>query len=318
MVAGLTNKEKKIVGILEPTNYSSEALQTLRKNYQVKEYRGGPLSNFLVDVEILFVRLSYLIDADFCKMAKNLRIICSPTTGLNHISSEVIAHEEITVLSLKGETEFLKGIYATAEHTFGLILALLRNYSKAFSIDEFKTFDRDRLRGTELANKKVGIIGLGRVGAQVARYCDVFRADVSYCDLVPKSVKYQAFKSPAELIINNDIIVCCASYIEENGKILNSKELELLADRYFINTARGELCDEDALITLIQTNRPKGIALDVFSGESNYKARQKWIDLMCSTKNLILTPHLGGSTLESMHKTEIFIVSKLLNYQGGL
>ena len=316
MVEVLTNREKKIVGILEPNNYSCAALQKLRENFEVKEFKGEDLYEFLFDVEVLFVRLAYLIDSDFCKMAPNLRIICSPTTGLNHISDEIINNEKVNVLSLKGETQFLENIFATAEHTFGLILALLRNYSKAFTIDGFSNFDRDALRGNELAGQKVGIIGLGRVGTQVARYCNVFGSEVSYCDLSTKSTDYCKFDSVSDLIKNNNIIICCASFIEQNGTILNSAELNLLENKYFINTARGELCDEEALISVIKTNRLKGIALDVFSNESNSEARQKWIDLKGSTNNLILTPHLGGATSESMHKTENFLVSKLLSFQG--
>ena len=94
--------------------------------------------------------------------------------------------------------------------------------------------------------------------------------------------------------------------------MISEKMLRLMKDKYFINTSRGELVDEDSLLKMIQSNHFKGLALDVFSDENRHH-RLDIFRKLSKDKNIILTPHISGATYESMKKTEEFIARKLVN-----
>lgn len=115
------------IGILEPSDFSSIAIEKLDNVGQVTNFSGENLNIFLRDKDVLFIRLGYVISKDFMSMAKNLKYLCTPTTGLNHIDLQECKARDIEVISLKGEIDFLSTIRATPEHTFGLTLSLLRN-----------------------------------------------------------------------------------------------------------------------------------------------------------------------------------------------
>src|SRR5690606_10220706 len=105
---------------------------------------------------------------------KNLRYILTPTTGLNHIDMEMAARQGIKVISLKGETEFLSGIPSTAEHTWALLLSLLRKIPAAHKHVMSGKWERDEFKAHNLCHYKLGILGFGRVGKQIAEYARVF------------------------------------------------------------------------------------------------------------------------------------------------
>jgi D-3-phosphoglycerate dehydrogenase len=150
------------IGILEADGFSPEALARLQRLGPVRAYDDGDLSTFLAPLEALFVRLAHRIDGAFLAMSPNLRWLCSPTTGHNHIDAAALADRGVRLFSLRGERSFLETIRATPEHTLGLILALLRRYRRAFDDVAAGRWDRDACRGDELYGNRVGIIGLGR------------------------------------------------------------------------------------------------------------------------------------------------------------
>ncbi|MDB4416140.1 hypothetical protein N9270_05385, partial [Akkermansiaceae bacterium] len=129
------------IGIIEPQDFSLSALTLLSDLGNVSMFESGTIENFLVDKEVIFVRLKYYLDIHILSSARNLKYICTPTTGLNHLDLDYLKEKNIRVISLKGEFDFLSDIRATSEHTFGLILSLLRNYKSAFSATK-ETFNR--------------------------------------------------------------------------------------------------------------------------------------------------------------------------------
>ena len=121
------------IGICEPDHFSEKAVTVLSSIGEVSRYGGDrdreTIKAFISDKDAIFVRLLYKIDDDLLSQADRLKYICSPTTGLNHIS----VSDDYRILSLKGEYGFLSTIRATPEHVFGLSLSLLRNYKEAFA-----------------------------------------------------------------------------------------------------------------------------------------------------------------------------------------
>lgn len=300
------------IGLLEPLDFSAEARSLLASLGGVSAFDGNNLPGFLAPLDALFIRLAYRIDATFLQWAPRLRWICSPTTGHNHLDEQVLMARGIELLSLRGEREFLETIRATPEHTFGLMLALLRRYSHALPATLTGEWNRDACRGEELAGMTVGIIGLGRVGYRLAKYCDAFDAKVVWCDPadVPAEMHWQRLPDAGAVIAASKMVILCASYKAGQTPIIGKSEIDSLRNRYLVNTARGELIDEAALFNAVRENRLLGLALDVLADEQGQHQLAAWRELAMG-KNLILTPHIGGATFTSMARTEIFIAEKL-------
>ncbi|MCC6818890.1 MAG: hypothetical protein IT245_08365 [Bacteroidia bacterium] len=303
------------IGILEPSDFSDLAINQLNSFGYIALFNGKNIGGFVKDKEVLFVRLAFAIDAKLLSKAPNLKFICSPTTGLNHIDLDYCNSKNISIVSLKGETKFLKTIRATPEHTLGLLLALYRNYHAAFLSSNNLTWDREPHKGYEIFNSKVGIIGFGRVGAIVAKYLNALGAHVGFYDIdsKKKSKEFKSFNSQNELIKWSDAVLLTASFDALNGAILDKKAIKLLEGKYFVNTARAELTDEDYLVKAANNGLFKGLAVDVITEEQGSKKHLSKLIEAGKTYNVIVTPHIAGATFSSMARTELFIVKKLFN-----
>ena len=153
------------IGILEREYFSSKVFTQLNEIGEVTFYsQNENLEEFLEDKQIIYTRLKYFFNKRLIDYSKNLKFLVSPTTGLNHIDVDYCQKIGVEIISLKGSEDLFK-VNATPENTFGLLLSLLRNYKYFFSKSDFdiKT-DRLVLPSYEIKNKKVGIIGFGRVG----------------------------------------------------------------------------------------------------------------------------------------------------------
>ena len=301
------------IGILEPSEFSRKAIESLNLIGDVILFDGDNLKEFLFEKEVIFVRLNYFLGEEILRYAKNLKYICSPTTGLNHIDVKYINKKKINIISLKGENKFLSDIRATSEHTFGLILSLLRNYRNSFISKENK-FNRDLFKGFEIYNNKIGIIGFGRIGKLLSKYIKSFNGQCYFFDKddnVISSNGAQKVDSIEELIDRCNVICLCISYDNENQEFFNKDYIDRIKDKFFINTSRGELVDENHLIKRINEGYFRGVALDVISNESRKTNNLKKFLKINKNKNFIITPHIGGATYTSMKRTEEFIVNKL-------
>lgn len=299
------------IGLLEPDNFSPKAKARLASLGPVEAYDGGELPPFLADKEALFIRLGNRIDAGFLMQAPKLSVLCSPTTGLTHIDLDALASRRIRLLSLKGETAFLDRIRATPEHALGLAIALLRHYRSAFLDETNAHWDRDRCRGEELHNTRVGLIGFGRVGRRVAIYLDVLGAEVDWFDpAVTRAEIGNRHASVESLITSSRVIILAASYQPGAPFILDRAHIAALRGKYFINIARGELVDEEALLEAVEGGHLAGCAVDVISNELGHSRRDRWL-AATRNRNVIVTPHVGGATFASMQATEEFLAEKL-------
>lgn len=298
------------IGICEPEDFSEKALKTLSSIGQVCLYEQGELTEFIEDKDAIFVRLKYDINDELIKKNSKLKFICSPTTGLNHVN---VSREDVQIVSLKGEYEFLSSIRATPEHVFGLSIALLRNYAHAFLNNNNVVWNRDLYKGFELFRSKIGIIGMGRVGKIIASYYQAFDAEVRYVDVIDMDIpNCKKCKSIDEVIDKSDLIILAANYTKENHEMIGEEYLEKMKDKYFINAARGELVDERTLIKKIKENHFKGVAIDVLQDEANGYPSLTELLALTEGRNLIITPHIGGATYTSMMRTEEFIAERLL------
>jgi D-3-phosphoglycerate dehydrogenase len=302
---------------LEPQGYCQPALDTLNLLGKVDD---GPLTRKqllkkIADYHVLVTQLGHNIDKEVLSQAENLKAIVTNTTGLDHIDIETAKIKKIAVLSLKGETDFLSTVTATAEHTWGMLLALLRNIPAAhFSVIKGK-WERNRFIGNDLYGKTLGIIGYGRLGRMVAGYGLAFGMEVitydPYANEIGRGVRSTGFE---ELLKTSDVVSLHVPLNAETVHLLGSREFALMRPgALLINTSRGKVVDEKALLKVIKNGKLAGAALDVLEDERNFQGKisSLLIKYAAQHDNLIITPHIGGATHDSMQKTELFVINRL-------
>ncbi len=262
---------------------------------------------------VVWLKLGTKVDKDLLDSLPSLRCLACNTTGLSHIDLAETDRRNITVLSLKGEAAFLKEVRATAELTLFLALALLRRCKEALAMAESGLWDRMKLVGSDLDGRTVGLIGFGRLGRIAAELFIAFRARVVACDCSEvEPLSGVEMMGLEEVLAEADIVSLHASWSHGEEPILTSRAMSLMKpDALLVNTARGELIDESALLAILKEGRISA-ALDVLANEQGQDLSQNpLIAFARHSNNLILTPHLGGATIESSVKTEIFMAEKI-------
>lgn len=264
--------------------------------------------------DVFWFRLNHKLTRNILKDIRCKYILCA-VTGLDHIDVEACDEFGIKVISLKNETEFLKEVRATAEHTIGLMLALIRRTKRSFNHVESGNWDRYLFTGTELYKKKIGILGLGRLGEIVANYANAFGMEVYYFDIKSKQENnnFICCQSIEDLCSKVDILSIHLPYNTSTHFIIDKYLLSKMSNNiYIINTSRGGLINEKDLLEKLNTNEIAGYATDVLYGEPDIK-NNLLVEYAANNDNIIITPHIGGNTIESIAKTEYFIVKKLVD-----
>lgn len=304
--------------ITESGDFSPNAMAELQKHFEVIQRDFTSLEDLtenIAEVDVLFVRLRFKLTKEILEKAPKLQYILTATTGLDHIDTDFFENRGGKVISLKGEVDFLGTIPSTAEHTWALLLALLKKIPSAFEDVKDGNWHRDHFKGNNLRGKKIGILGLGRVGKQVAHFAEAFGLEIGYFDIVAQTNHYKNFSNPEELFAWADIISIHIPYNVENEIFVNENLLQhCQKNAVLINTSRGNVWDEQSVADLLKQNKIYGIATDVLQDEFNKKQlkRNPLVELATEEYNIIITPHIAGATYESMAMTEEFIVSKFI------
>ena len=301
--------------IAERNDFSNEVFQELETRFEIIDFKENiSIKEILKQVDIFWFRLAHKLDSTVLDKSTKCKYLLTPVTGIDHIDEKLCNELGIQIICLRGEVDFLKNVRATAEHTIALTLALLRKIHPAVSDVQSGNWNRDNFRGYELYEKKVGILGYGRLGQIVARYFHAFDCEISYFDIEEKigdtfCVKLNSIES---LFGNNDIISLHIPLNEKTIGIINKDLLQKMkVNSILVNTSRGAIINEIDLIEVLKFKSIKGAALDVLEGEPNIQ-NSELVKYSKSNSNLIITPHIGGNTYESFAKTEKFLADKLV------
>lgn len=225
----------------------------------------------------------------------DLQVVGCNATSCEHLPLKELEERGIKVISLKGEKRFLSEITSTAEHTVGLIIALLRKYKVALN-GPYR--DREEYEGNTLSEKAIGIIGYGRIGRMVADYADALGMVVLVSD----------FAEGAERVMADADVVTFHIPLEKNEGFVTKEKLALMKPTAIvINTSRSGIFEEGALQWALQNKVIAGAAIDFIDDEG-------LVEYARTHDNLILTNHIGGNTTEDLQKTEQFITNKVINF----
>lgn len=261
----------------------------------------------------------YIINRDLISLSPALKIIATPSTGSNHIDTKYAYSRGAEVFTLK-DTDVVDKIYASSEFTFNLLISTVRNMTQAVeSVKKGKWRESEKLwRGRELHGMCLGIIGFGRIGSNLASYANAFGMDILAYDPYKKIKEKQVTQTNTldAMLSNADIVAVCVHLSEKTYKMISKSVFDKMKDGvYFINTSRGDILDEKALLDALKSGKIKAAGLDVISGEfTEYKKIHPLIKYAREHKNLIITPHIAGLTFESERKAQTAAYEAIKNY----
>jgi lactate dehydrogenase-like 2-hydroxyacid dehydrogenase len=302
------------IAVITPIRHIKDALNILQNKGNIFLLETGSkqevrdlLLNKSIDVILCNPnQQSYIIDKELL-INTNVKLINTCSTGLNHIDIEYCLRNDIEIYSLKNDFELLNTLPSTAELAFGLLLDLMRNITNSNNITKSnKVWDYIPFVGHQLKDFNVGIIGYGRLGKMMAHYCKSFGSNVYIYD--PYSNKSNV-KSLDDLFSICDAISLHV-HVTENTKYMIDYNLLCKNVKYLINTSRGEIVIESDVIKALQENKLLGYAADVIEHEFEDISKSPLFNLENSKLNYILTPHVGGMTLEGQTKAYIWAINK--------
>lgn len=272
----------------------------------------------LRDIDAYLASAAVQVDQEFLDAAPKLTFVGSPSTGTDHLDLEELKKRSITVCDIAKEYELLNQFTATSELAFSLILALVRHLIPAHKKAKNGIWAREHFSGYQLYGKTMGILGLGRLGKISAKIAQGFGMNVVAYDPAKPfagNVKHVTFE---ELLSISDILSIHIHLNADTEGLIGQEALRLMKPTaLLINTSRGKIIDESALLEALTSGRLAGAGLDVVDGEwlSQQELRNHpLIEHSRSNENLIIVPHIGGSTTESINLARIFMAKKIADY----
>ncbi|MGH7568210.1 MAG: phosphoglycerate dehydrogenase [Gemmatimonadales bacterium] len=260
------------------------------------------LERALGGARALIVRSETRVTAELLARAPHLQVIARAGIGVDTIDVAAATRRGIVVMNAPGANTV-----SAAEHALGLLLALVRHIPWANEAMRRGEWDRKRFEGTELRGKTMGVVGLGRIGGHVAQLARAFGMQVVAHDpyLPPdRATELQVRLLPLEQVLHTaDVVTLHVALTDQTRHLINAERLRhMKPTAVLINTARGELVDEQALAEALQAKRIAGAAIDVFSVEPlPADSPLRKLD------RAILTPHLAASTAEAQERVALEI-----------
>ena len=264
----------------------------------------------------LIIRSKTFVDNEVLKAAKRLRFIARAGAGLDLIDLDVTKELQIKVFHAgEGNRD------AVAEQAVGMLLALFNNIIRADRQIRGGTWDREGNRGVELMNKTVGIIGYGNNGTATAKRLSGFGCNVlaydkyrdNYSDNFAQAASLEAIMQEA------DIISLHIPLTDETRFLINEQFISGMAKPfYLLNLSRGETAKLSAITNGLKSGKIKGACLDVLENEKINNLtpeQQEAFDYLCTSENVVLTPHIGGWTHESYQRINEVLVRQISEWE---
>jgi glyoxylate reductase len=253
------------------------------------------------------------VDAELLEACPGLKVVANFGVGFNNIDVTAATARKIPVTNTPGVLTD-----ATADMTFALLLAVARRLGEGERIvraNKWTGWEPLQLLGGDVTGATLGIIGFGRIGQAVARRAEGFGMQVIYWNrsTLPEAVESQAMRVSLEKVLRqSDFVSLHVAYNSETHHLLDESQFAMMKPTAFvINTARGAVINEAALVRALQTKRIAGAALDVFEKEPQLTPG------LADLENVVLAPHLGSATIGTRTKMGMIAVDNLLAVCAG-
>lgn len=267
------------------------------------------------DYDVVIVRSRTKVTREVIEAGEKLKVIGRAGVGLDNIDLKAAEKHGVKVLSSPEAPTI-----AVAELVFGLLLSLSRKISYCDRMmKEGKWVKREAL-GFELKSKILGIIGLGRIGREVAVRARAFDMKVVYYDVYRPSSEIEEslgveFREFSDLLRESDIITIHVPLLPQTYHLIGEKEFALMKDGVIlVNTSRGAVVDTKALLEALKSGKVAGACLDVFEHEP---PAEDWELELIKLPNVIATPHIGAMTIEAQRKASVILANKIISLFKG-
>ncbi|AWB86806.1 phosphoglycerate dehydrogenase [Mycetocola zhujimingii] len=303
---------KPVVLIAE--ELSPATVDALGPDFDVRTVDGTDrqaLLSALADANAVLVRSATKVDEEAIAAAPNLKVIARAGVGLDNVDIKAATTAGVMVVNAP-----TSNIISAAELTVGHILSLARHIPQAHNALAGSQWKRSKYTGTELYEKTIGIIGLGRIGALITARMQAFGTNVIAYDPYVTSARAQQLGVQLvtldELLAQSDFITIHMPKTPETTGMIGAEQFAMMKPTaYIVNVARGGLIDEDALYDALLDGKIAGAGLDVFVSEPPTN------DKLLSLPNIIVTPHLGASTGEAQEKAGVSVAKSVRLALGG-
>ncbi len=306
---------KHIMNILISDRIHEESINVLKNNgFAVKTDFSISMPQLEKEIEkyhAIIIRSRTKLYRDILLKAKNLKIIGRAGVGLDNVDLDTAEQLKIKVVNTPEAPSV-----SVAELTIGLIISLVRKISIIDKRMHCGEWCKNDYTGFELKGKRLGLIGFGNIGQAVGKRAAAFEMDIGIYDTDPKAVKialeqgFTIYPSVDDLIKNSQIISLHVPATVKTENIIDERRLKLMdKNALLINTARGNLVDEEALLNALKNKTIAGAALDVYREEPF-----KNLDFCKLEENLILTPHIGSQTYETQKNASMQVVQKIIDF----
>ncbi len=296
------------VGICDPI--AQEGVEYLKKEgFEVIDLTGVPkdeLPKHVGDLDAIIIRSATKVRKEFIDAAKNLKVIGRAGVGLDNVDVEYAKSKGIKVLNTPGATSI-----SVAELVIGLILAVMRKIAYADREMRHGKWPKKKCKGIEMYGKTLGIIGIGRIGREVAKRARAFGMKIIYYDVFKLDDRTAnelgvEYRDLDDLIGEADVITLHVPLLPETKHMINAERIAKMKDgAIVINAARGGVVDEDALYEALKSGKLYGAALDVYEHEPLKESKLFELD------NIVLTPHIGAQAKEGQTRAGIEIAQKV-------
>jgi D-3-phosphoglycerate dehydrogenase len=294
---------------------AQEGIDILSRSAQVDVRTGltpAELELVIGDYAALIVRSESKVTARVLSAGKRLRVVARAGVGVDNVDVESATRLGIVVVNAP-----MGNTVAAAEHTIALLMALARHIPQASASLQGGEWKRARFTGVEVKGKVLGIIGLGKVGAEVAKRAQGLEMEVTATDAYLSPERAAALCVRAvdldTLLRGSDFITIHLPLSAATGGLIGERELAIVKPGVrIVNVARGGIVDEDALAAAIASGRVAGAAVDVF--------RQEPVAPECPllhNERIIVTPHLGASTIEAQHNVAVDVAEQVVDVLNG-
>lgn len=312
---------KDKINILLLEGVHEKAVQNLRnQGYTNIEHlstalQGAELAKKLEKIHVLGIRSRTQVTKDILKSAPKLMAIGCFCIGTNQVALEPALASGIPVFNAP-----FSNTRSVAELVIGEMIMLMRGvHEKSLAIHENGTWLKSAAGSFELRGKTLGIVGYGHIGTQVAMLAENFGMQVIFYDIENKLAmgNARATNNLDELLKSSDIVTLHVPETSETKNMISDKQLALMPQgSHLINASRGTVVDIPALASALKNKHLAGAAVDVFPKEPKGKG-EKLISELVGLENVILTPHIGGSTQEAQENIAIEVSEKLIKYSDN-
>lgn len=314
----------RLTALVAERDFDPAALRALASVFRVLPHDAR--ASHLAEADVLVTALELRLDKPVLDRARRLRLIGSRTTQLRHIDLDECRRRGIGVVNIKADSPVLRKTTSTAEEAMALLLTLVRRLPWAFDSIKARRWERKRFGGHELSGKTLGVIGFGRLGRLMTRYARAFGMQVVATDPFVAAAEIRrrgARKVTLEALLRgSDCVSLHSIYDASTYRMLRARHFRMMQRHaVFVNTARGEITDEAALLAALEGGWIAGAALDTLSGETpdgSHVRGHPLVAYAAAHDNLIIVPHLGGATIEATTRTQRHIVDLVIRAARGL